>query len=176
MKATGIVRRIDELGRIVIPKEIRRTMHLKEGDEVEIFTDDKDLVMLKKFSPIKRVEEFSEEYAGALSEATGNLILVCDKDRIIAVAGEKKNIYFQKPLQNKLDRFFEARKALNLSGADVVSLTGEDTAEYKGQVIFPITLFGDILGAVVMISLKKKLDDSDMKLCAAAALFLSRQV
>ncbi|MDR3263396.1 MAG: AbrB/MazE/SpoVT family DNA-binding domain-containing protein [Clostridiales bacterium] len=175
MKATGIVRRIDELGRVVIPKELRRTMHLREGEELEIFTDNQDDLIFRKFSPIKRLKEFAGEYSEALFETSGNIVMVCDKDTVIAVAGDKKNTYTDKPLAGKLERLMSLRKPAVLNGGDVISLTGEETADYKGQVIVPILARGDILGAVIMITNRNRTDAADLKLCDAAALFLSYQ-
>src|SRR3712207_8436725 len=90
MKATGIVRRIDDLGRVVIPKEIRRTLRIREGDPLEIFTDRDGGVILKKYSPIEELSNFSKEYAEALQNTIGNIILICDKDNIISVSGATK--------------------------------------------------------------------------------------
>jgi AbrB family transcriptional regulator, stage V sporulation protein T len=87
MKATGIVRRIDDLGRVVIPKEIRRTLRIREGDPLEIFVDRDGEVILKKYSPISELGDFAKEYAEALYDSLGNPILICDRDTYIAVAG-----------------------------------------------------------------------------------------
>src|SRR5690606_11016659 len=87
MKATGIVRRIDDLGRVVIPKEIRRTLRIREGDPLEIFVDRDGEVILKKYSPIGELGDFAKEYAESLHESTGHITMICDRDTIIAVAG-----------------------------------------------------------------------------------------
>ncbi|MDR3294178.1 MAG: AbrB/MazE/SpoVT family DNA-binding domain-containing protein [Clostridiales bacterium] len=175
MKATGIVRRIDELGRVVIPKEIRRTMHLREGEELEIFTGNEEDLIFRKFSPVKRIKEFADEYSTALSETTGNILLVTDKDAIIASAGDKKNTYSDKPLLGKFERLLSLRKTLSYMGVDTVSVTGEPTDAYKGQIVAPILSGGDVLGAIVMISTKNRFEESDRKLVDTAALFLSYQ-
>ena len=96
MKATGIVRRIDDLGRVVIPKEIRRTLRIREGDPLEIFTDREGGVILKKYSPIGELSEFSREYAESLQQTIGNAIIICDKDNIISVSGCPKKEYVEK--------------------------------------------------------------------------------
>ena len=90
MKATGVVRRIDDLGRVVIPKEIRRTLRIKEGDPLEIFTDKEGEVILKKYSPIGELSEFAEEYAETLTKTTGHIACITDKDTVIAVSGASK--------------------------------------------------------------------------------------
>ena len=90
MKATGIVRRIDDLGRVVIPKEIRRTLRIREGDPLEIFVDHDGEVILKKYSPIGELGDFAQEYADSLFEATGHIAIITDRDQIIAIAGASK--------------------------------------------------------------------------------------
>ena len=87
MKATGIVRRIDDLGRVVIPKEIRRTLRIREGDPLEIFTDRDGGIILKKYSPIEELSEFSKEYVEALHQTIGNMVMICDKDTVISISG-----------------------------------------------------------------------------------------
>ena len=87
MKATGIVRRIDDLGRVVIPKEIRRTMHIREGDPLEIFTDREGGIMLRKYSPIGEMGDFARTYAEALSRSLNAVACIADKEAVIAAAG-----------------------------------------------------------------------------------------
>lgn len=97
MKATGIVRRIDDLGRVVIPKEIRRTLRIREGDPLEIFTDREGGVILKKYSPIGDLSEFSKGYTDSLQQTIGNIVMICDKDTIISISGApKKRIFREK--------------------------------------------------------------------------------
>ena len=93
MKATGIVRRIDDLGRVVIPKEIRRTLRIREGDPLEIFTDREGGVILKKYSPIGELSEFSKGYAESLQQTIGHMVLISDKDSIISISGAQKKEY-----------------------------------------------------------------------------------
>lgn len=93
MKATGIVRRIDDLGRVVIPKEIRRTLRIKEGTPLEIFTDREGEVILKKYSPIGELSVFAKEYAEALSQTTGLLSCITDHDQVVAAAGQGSREY-----------------------------------------------------------------------------------
>ena len=112
MKATGIVRRIDELGRIVVPKEIRRTLRLREGDPLEIFTDREGGVILKKYSPIKELANFANEYSDTLQQTIGNIIIICDKDNIISVSGTTKKDYLDKKISIDLEKVMEGRKSL----------------------------------------------------------------
>lgn len=92
MKATGIVRRIDDLGRVVIPKEIRRTLRIREGDPLEIFTDREGEIILKKYSPIGELNQFAKQYADSLSQTTGHIVCIADRDQLIAVSGAKKDL------------------------------------------------------------------------------------
>ena len=103
MKATGIVRRIDDLGRVVIPKEIRRTLRIREGDPLEIFTDREGGVILKKYSPIGELTDFSKEYAESLQQAIGHIILISDKDAFVSVSGASKKDYIERKISNELE-------------------------------------------------------------------------
>ena len=97
MKATGIVRRIDDLGRIVIPKEIRRTLHIRESDPLEIFTDREGQVILKKYSPIGEMSTFAKQYAESLAQVSGHAALIADRDQFIAAAGGYKQMVTSSP-------------------------------------------------------------------------------
>lgn len=88
MKATGIVRRIDDLGRVVIPKEIRKTLRIKEGTPLEIFTDREGEIILKKYSPIGELNVFAKEYAEALAQSSGMVACITDHDQVVAAAGQ----------------------------------------------------------------------------------------
>ena len=112
MKATGIVRRIDDLGRVVIPKEIRRTLRIREGDPLEIFVDREGEVILKKYSPIGELGEFAKEYADSLNEAIGHIACIADRDHIIAVAGAPKKEFLNKSLNPAIERVMEERKTV----------------------------------------------------------------
>src|SRR5690554_1328456 len=113
MKATGIVRRIDDLGRIVIPKEIRRTLRIRERDALEIFTDRDGEVILKKYSPIADLEDFAQEYADSLYESTGHVTLITDRDAYIAVAGAGKKAFLGKSIPEELAEKMERRTPFN---------------------------------------------------------------
>ena len=107
MKATGVVRRIDDLGRVVIPKEIRRTLRIKEGDPLEIFTDKEGEVILKKYSPIGELSEFAEEYAETLTKTTGHIACITDKDTVIAVSGASKKELLEQGVSSQLEKIME---------------------------------------------------------------------
>ena len=182
MKATGIVRRIDDLGRVVIPKEIRRTLRIREGDPLEIFTDRDGGVILKKYSPIEELSNFSKEYAEALQSTIGNIILICDKDNIISVSGATKKEYMDRKISIELERLMEERSSA-IMGEDnekpIPITDDEETAEeYYSQVIVPIIAEGDAIGAVIIASKEEETSfgDVEVKLAEAAASFLGKQM
>ncbi|MBL4930634.1 stage V sporulation protein T [Clostridium paridis] len=181
MKATGIVRRIDDLGRVVIPKEIRRTLRIREGDPLEIFTDREGGVILKKYSPIGELTDFSKEYAESLQQSIGHIILIADKDAFISVSGVSKKDYIEKKVSSELEAIMEERKTVLLGGGTgkVVPLySDDDSGKYSTQVISPILAEGDTIGAVVIIEKDdgQKLGDLEMKLAETASAFLGKQM
>ena len=178
MKATGIVRRIDELGRVVIPKEIRSTLRLKSGDPLEIFTD-RDELMLKKYSPIASLEKFSEGTAKSLSDLSGHLAVICDTDEVLYAAGSGKRDVCGKSLSAQMDRIMEGRRSYIASaaeGQEVIPIT-EGGAKVSAQVIVPIVSGGDCLGAVALISMREgeKIGQSAAKLAQLSAEILASQ-
>ncbi len=181
MKATGIVRRIDDLGRVVIPKEIRRTLRIREGDPLEIFTDREGGVILKKYSPIGELTDFSKEYADALQQATGHSVLISDNDMFISVSGVAKKDFVDRKISDELERVMENRKAVILGGNNgkVEPLYSEDNPEekYKAQAIAPIIAEGDAIGTVILFSKdKSSFGEVEKKLVETAAAFLGKQM
>ncbi|WP_149453747.1 stage V sporulation protein T [Pasteuria penetrans] len=178
MKATGIVRRIDDLGRVVIPKEIRRTLRIREGDPLEIFVDRDGEVILKKYSPIGELGDFAQEYAEALYESLHHATLICDRDTVISVAGVLKKDYVDKPVSELLENCMDQRRThLEAQGgrAEIVRNQGE---EYQSYVIVPIISGGDPIGAVVLFSKQEGtvMGDTETKLASTAAVFLGKQM
>lgn len=184
MKATGIVRRIDDLGRVVIPKEIRRTLRIREGDPLEIFVDRDGEVILKKYSPIGELGEFAKEYADSLYEAVGHTALIADRDSVIAVAGAPKKEYLNKSVGSLVERAMEDRKSLvvNKPGDGKVrgSLIGdeEDDSRFSAYVVSPIISGGDPIGAVIICSREPgaQMSETEIKLAETAAGFLAKQM
>lgn len=180
MKATGIVRRIDDLGRVVIPKEIRRTLRIREGDPLEIFTDREGEVILKKYSPIGEMGVFAGQYAESLAQATGLLVCVTDKDQVIASAGPGKKDLQEKPASRELEKSIEGREQIlaSLGEKKYVRIVADQQEEYGCQVVCPIISEGDAVGAVILLEkdTKKKLGETEMKLAQCAASFLGRQM
>lgn len=180
MKATGIVRRIDDLGRVVVPKEIRKTLHIREGDPLEIFTDREGEIILKKYSPIGELGAFAKQYAEALAQNTGHIVSITDRDNHIAAAGTGKRELLNKPISSALESLIERRKISMASGGDkaYVPLVENESEDYSHEVICPIVSEGDAIGSVVIVSRdeKKPMGEVEKKLAAAAAGFLGRQI
>ena len=179
MKATGIVRRIDDLGRVVIPKEIRRTLRIREGDPLEIFTDREGEIILKKYSPIGELGTFAKEYAETLAKTSGHITCVVDKDQIIAVSGGAKKEFYEKHISSAFEKTINSRAVFSASRGEAgfVSLLDDDDATlYSNQLIAPIISEGDVLGAVVLLSPDQKMGEVEDKLAQTAAGFLGKQM
>ncbi|MBR3250057.1 MAG: stage V sporulation protein T [Clostridia bacterium] len=182
MKATGVVRRIDDLGRVVIPKEIRKTLRIKEGDPLEIFTDKEGEVILKKYSPIGELSEFASGYAETLSKTTGHIACITDKDTVIAVSGGSKKEFLEQNLSPELEQLMEDKEIYTSNENNDVSLpiTRNDNKErrYNSQVVYPIISDGDTIGSVVLLSkeVNTKMTDVEKKVAQSAASFLGSQM
>ncbi|HEY3425204.1 MAG TPA: stage V sporulation protein T [Negativicutes bacterium] len=187
MKATGIVRRIDDLGRVVIPKEIRRTLRIREGDPLEIYVDREGEVILKKYSPVGELGDFAKEYAESLYEAVGHIVLIADRDNVVAVAGASKKEFLNKPVGPAIEKVMEERKAVLINNpgeakhckACVTDCEDEnETCKYTTEVIAPIIVEGDAIGAVVLCSKQPgaQMAEMEVKLAETAAGFLAKQM
>jgi AbrB family transcriptional regulator, stage V sporulation protein T len=176
MKATGIVRRIDDLGRVVIPKEIRRTLRIREGDPLEIFVDRDGEVILKKYSPISELGDFAKEYAEALYDSLGNPILICDRDTYIAVAGSSKKDYLNKNIGEVIEKKMEDRNAVLVTTQSDIALIEGNEEPVSSYTIGPIIANGDPIGAVVIFAKEGTLGEVEKKAVETAAGFLARQM
>jgi len=180
MKATGIVRRIDDLGRVVVPKEIRRTLHIREGDPLEIFTDREGGIVLRKYSPIGELSGFAKQYAEALAQASGHIVSITDRDQHIAVSGHGKKELLGKAISKELEKVVHQRNMICCQWKDkaFVPLVQEGETEFKAQVICPIIAEGDAIGAVILTSRDEqvKMGEVEQKLASAAASFMGRQM
>ena len=182
MKATGIVRRIEDLGRVVIPKEIRRTMRIREGDPLEIYTDREGEVIFKKYSPIGELTNFAEQYADTLHKVCLMDVIICDRDVVIACAGVPKREYLEKSLSEELEKLMESRSIYtHREGSDPMMPLSESLAHYVSCAM-PIISSGDIIGIVASL---KSLDgygknnlsaEVENRLVSTAAGFLGRQL
>ena len=172
MKATGIVRRIDDLGRVVIPKEIRRTMRIREGDPLEIFTNNDGEVIFKKYSPMGEMASFAADFAAALAEGTELTVCICDRDHCIAVGGGAKKDLLEKSVSGDLEKICEQRKIFQNENENIKAFDG---AQQNLLAASPIIAAGDIVGCVALLSNDKKqtADSHDIKLIEIATRFLS---
>lgn len=176
MKATGIVRRIDDLGRVVIPKEIRRTMRIREGDPLEIFTDRDGEVIFKKYSPIGELGDFAAQICDSLHRSTDAIAAVCDRDSIIAVSGASKRDFIDKRVSPALERVMESRGSVRYDGTEPMHVIDGDERYYV-SVASPILSEGDILGCVVFVSQNASAgSDIEFKLAQTVASFLGKQM
>ena len=168
MKATGIVRRIDDLGRVVVPKEIRRTLRIREGDPLEIFTDKEGEIILKKYSPIGELSAFAKQYAESLSQMLGCLAGICDMDQVVAAAGNGTKELQDEDITRELGEFLKERKTQNAKAGEkkyvpVVS----KTEPYSQEVISPILCAGDVIGAVLLLNMDQKDLFEEREICLA---------
>ncbi len=182
MKATGIVRRIDDLGRVVIPKEIRRTMRIREGDPLEIYTDREGEVIFKKYSPIGELTGFASQYAETLHKICSMAVIICDRDAVIACSGVSRKEYSDKRLSEELERIIEGR-SLYLWSENSPKLPAIDGGSHFVSCAMPIISEGDIIGCVASLSENGEEKphesvggDVEGKLIMTAASFLGRQL
>ena len=179
MKATGIVRRIDDLGRVVIPKEIRRTMRIREGDPLEIFTDRDGEVIFKKYSPIGELSGFAAQYAETLHKTCDLSVIICDRDSVVASAGVSKKEYADKTLSDELEAIADARSLFSWRAGDDPISPLRDGATHRVSCAMPIISQGDIVGLVASLTpagLEKTPDAVETKLVQTAATFLGKQM
>lgn len=179
MKATGIVRRIDDLGRIVIPKEIRRTLRIREADPLEIYTDREGEIILKKYSPIGEMGTFAKQYAESMAQVSGHIAMISDRDQFIAVSGGMKNV-LGKSISRDLEEKINNRESVVATKGDrnFISVCHESGDEYQHEAISPIICEGDVIGAVILLEMdnKSKMGEVEQKLIQSAAGFLGRQM
>ena len=182
MRATGIVRRIDELGRVVIPKEIRRTLRIREGDPLEIFTDHDGEVVLKKYSPIGEIASIAKDYTDSLYRTLGHMTCICDRDAVVSVSGASKKELAERPLSRDVEEILQGRRmAVNnlADGAKMISITNDDVADaYAAQLIMPILADGEIIGGLILLSRTpgERITDIDQKVAETTATIIGRQM
>ena len=161
MKATGIVRRIDDLGRVVVPKEIRRVLRIREGDPLEIYTGNSGEVILKKYSPINELGQFAGEYVETISKVIGGTVIVSDTVQIIAASGSERKNYADKRVDSDLDNIIQSKNRY-LS---------------DNKIVVPIVSQGDPIGSITILSKENKtLGDAELKVAEVGASFLARQM
>ncbi|MBU5266104.1 stage V sporulation protein T [Virgibacillus proomii] len=177
MKATGIVRRIDDLGRVVIPKEIRRTLRIREGDPLEIYVDREGEVILKKYSPINELGHFAKEYAEALFDSLQTPVIISDRDEVIAVAGESKKDYLNKNISSTLAKIIEGRTHIIEKEPQTLEIIEGHEQELNSYCVSPIIANGDVIGSVVIFAKEgEPFSKVEQKAAETAASFLAKQM
>jgi AbrB family transcriptional regulator, stage V sporulation protein T len=181
LKATGIVRRIDELGRVVIPKEIRKTLRIREGDPLEIFTDRDGEIILKKYSPIGELGDFATQIAESIQKTIGHITCITDRDTIVSVIGGSKKDYLEKQLSHDLEKIIEEKTTvvLNPDLDKIISIIEDEPHRgYSSQLITPIISEGDPIGSVLLLSTDPsfRISDAEKKVVLSAANFLGKQM
>lgn len=177
MKATGIVRRIDDLGRVVIPKEIRRTLRIREGDPLEIFVAREGEVILKKYSPINELGHFATEYADALFDSIHFPVLICDRDEVIAVSGDSKKDYLNKSIGSHIEEAIENRSNVLQADKSTIEIIRGNDEEIDAYIISTIIANGDPIGSVLVLSKQgEALSNVEQKVAETAANFLGKQM
>jgi len=177
MKATGIVRRIDDLGRVVIPKEIRRTMRIREGDPLEIYTEKDGEVIFKKYSPIGELGDFAITYAETLNKTAGTPTVITDRDNIIAVSGVSKKEFLEKRVSSDIESLMSEKESFTSNGLDTGISIVEGIESYSAGVVIPIVSEGDTIGSVIFVQKdSQNPTETEVKLAEAAAGFLGRHM
>ena len=178
MKATGIVRRVDDLGRIVIPKEIRRTLRIREGDPLEIYTEKDGGVIFRKYSPMGDLQDFAAQMCEAIGSNTGRIAAVSDRDAIIALSGAPRRELLDKPNSQELDKLMEQRKHYRYAAGEPVIRASEGSDKYHLGVAAPILSQGDLMGCVMLLLAEgdSPLSEPDQKLAQTVASFLGKQM
>lgn len=173
MKATGVVRRIDELGRIVIPKEIRKTMRIREGENIEIFIDGEERIVLKKYSAVKKLEDLAFRFTDAIYAFLKYNIIITDTDSIIAVSGPLKKELSGKLIGEQLIQSIQKRESVVHKNISSISITNETS--YQGSyVIHSIISNGDVIGLMLILSTEESLGEVEEKVVQIASQFLAK--
>lgn len=175
MKATGIVRRIDDLGRVVIPKEIRKTLRLRDGDALEIFTDSEGEVIFKKYSPIGELSSFAAQYAEAINTNASMPVVISDNDRVIASSGVSKREVYDKAISADVEQLLEQRRAYT-SAYSEEQIHPIEGSERTASIVYPIIAAGDAVGSVIVLDDGRKPSETEIKLTSVAASFLGKQM
>lgn len=178
MKATGIVRRIDDLGRVVIPKEIRRTLRIREGDPLEIYTEKDGEVIFKKYSPMGDLTDFAAQIVDSMGKNTGHIAVICDRDSVIAVAGAPRRDLMDKRSTQELEQLMESRRIYRWQAGESKLRVTDSAERYHVGVAAPILAEGDLMGEVLLLLEEndQPLGEPEQKLVQTVAGFLGRQM
>lgn len=174
MKSTGVVRRVDDLGRIVIPKEIRRTLRIRDGESLEIFVD-REMIALKKFSKMSDIEDMSKQLVDIINSTVNKTVLITDRDKFVAVSGVLKKNFIDKNISNYLENIMKERKSLFENSLNDIELL-ENERTMLSYVIVPIIMNGDAVGLVIILSDKSDIGQLEEKLAIITAQFLAKHI
>lgn len=173
MKSTGVIRRIDDLGRIVIPKEIRKSLRIHDGENLEIFTENENRIVLQKFSLMSKITDFAQSFTDSINVFIKKNIVITDTDNIIAFSGEKKKKYIDHPISKQLDEYIQRRENILEKHQKELCLIDNETIECT-YTINTIIANGDALGLVIIFSEDEKTMEIDERIVQIAAQFLSK--
>ena len=174
MKSSGVVRRVDDLGRIVIPKEIRQTLRIRDGESLEIFVD-REMIALKKFSKMSDMDDLSKQLVDIINAAINKTVLVTDRDKFIAGAGPLKKKYFETNISHYLEGVMRDRENIVFNNVQNISLV-EGDIEKLAAIIFPIIMNVDVMGFVIVLSEKSDIGQLEEKMATVAAQFLGKHI
>ena len=174
MKTTGVIRRIDDLGRIVIPKELRKTMRIKNGESLEIYLDE-DNIVLKKYSPIESLETIASRYVETFNKVLKHNVIVTDKDKVIAIAGDLKKKYIGKEISDFVDRGIERRESFVERQKKEFEIV-KDVKEFGYYAVSSIVSNSDTLGSVIIVSTEIPILDSEEKMASILANLLGNSL
>lgn len=161
MKATGIVRRIDDLGRVVVPKEIRRILRIREGDPLEIYTTEKGEIILKKYSPVGDMRRMATEFAETASAVLGSTVAVSDTDIFLAASGKEKKLFGTDKIDAELDKIIQRKSRV----------------QSERKLIVPIVSQGDAIGSITVLATEDAvLGEAEEKAAQIGAEFIAKQI
>ena len=173
MKATGVVRRIDELGRIVIPKEIRKNLRIREGENIEIYTDINDNIILKKYSIVKKLGDFAQNFTDAIYSFLKHNIIITDTDNVIAISGDLKKDYYGKEISNDLILSIKRRENVLEKHQKNIRIVNDEVVQGT-YVINSIFVNSDVVGLVIILSTNDNITELEERIAGIAAQFLSK--
>ena len=174
MKATGVVRRIDDLGRIAIPKEMRRTLRIRDGESLEIFVED-EMIALKKYSSMSDLTDLSDDLVNTINQVISKDVLITDRDKVISISGNLKSKYLGHSISKFLEQKLNSRELVIEKNKIEVEFV-EGIKEICSYTLTPILTNGDIVGAVVIFSLNDSITDTEVKMANLTSNFLGKHI
>ena len=172
MKATGVIRRIDDLGRVVIPKEIRKNLRIKEGDNLEIYVQNDDII-LKKYSMMNKINDLAQELTDAVYTFMKHNIFITDTDMVIAGSGNLKKEFINKNISLSLVESIKRREKLIENHFKDLNLIDSETIT-GSYVLSTILVNGEATGMIVIFSEDEKLGDNEMQIASIVSSFMTK--